>query len=113
MKQALYFAIRRNLYNTIVAITSEKGRRRWHGRDCRYNEVTHGTFDQLLASNFKTYEEAEACRKGITEIDDRYEAQLKLLRNKINELHRDCRRDIEAFIQSFKENDNANTTTSG
>lgn len=97
MKQALYYAIRRNYGNSVVAVTSEKGTRRWHGRDCRYNEATHGTFDQLRGK-FKTLEDANACREGILKIDAEYDAKIKVHRDTQTLLYRECARDIDKFI---------------
>lgn len=98
MKPALYYAIRRNLYSTVVAVTSEKGTRRWHGRDCQYNEATHGTFDQLRGK-FASQEEAEACRAGVLEIDKRFDVLIEVHRNATTKLYRECRDEIDAFIK--------------
>lgn len=99
MKTALYYAIRRNLYKTVVAITTEKGSRRWHGRDCTYNEATHGTFDQLMG-RFDTKEAAEAKRSELSRIADKYKAERKPHETAIMELHRSERRAIEEAVAS-------------
>ena len=98
MKPALYYAIRKNLYSTIVAVTSEKGTRRWHGRDCQYNEATHGTFDQLRGK-FNTLEEAEACRKGIEEIAKHYEGRRRDVQATLRLLYRQEADNIEDYIK--------------
>jgi hypothetical protein len=102
MKQALYYSIRKNLYDTVVAVTSEKGTRRWHGRDCQYNEVTHGTFDQLRG-RFKTQADAEACRSGIRAISDKYKPLLEQNIRERNRLYKDERLEVEEFIKANTE----------
>lgn len=99
MKQALFYAIRVNLYNTVVAVTTEKPNGRWHGRDCRYNEVTHGTSDQLRG-RFNTEAEAEACRAGVIAIGDKYEAERKPLSKKISTLYAVERQEIEDYVKA-------------
>lgn len=99
MKQALYYAIRRNLYSTVVAVTSEKGTRRWHGRDCKYNEATHGTFDQLRG-RFPTQEAAEKCREGVLAIDAKFDTQIEVHRQATTRLYRECRDEIDAYIKA-------------
>lgn len=99
MKTALYYAIRRNLYNTVVAVTTEKGSRRWHGRDCTYNEATHGTFDQLMG-RFDTKEAAEAMRTEIARIANKYKAERKPHETAIMQLHQSERQAIEEAVNS-------------
>lgn len=78
MKQALYYAIRHNYGNSVIAVTSEKGTRRWHGRDTRYNETTHGTFDQLRG-RFDSQEAAEAMRDKIAFLSKQFDERRKVL----------------------------------
>ena len=103
MKKPLYYAIRRNLGNDIVAVTSEKGTSRWYGRRLPYNEVTHGTFDQLIAKGFNSEAEARDCKEGIEKIDAEFNVKIKDLQRQINELHRQCRRAIGTYIEDFYE----------
>lgn len=109
MKQALYYAIRKSWGYNIVAITSEKGSRRWFGRDCRFNEATNGTSDQLLAK-FKTEEAANATRAEIKRIDEKFDEQIKQLRNGIDKLNRDCRKEVRDYLEG---NENVISTNSG
>lgn len=100
MKPALYYAIRRNLYHTVAAITSEKKGRyidKWYGRDCEYGESTNGTVDQLRG-RFKTCEEAEAMRLKISIIADDYDRQRDVHHKAISKLYQDESNAIEAAI---------------
>lgn len=104
MKPALYYAIRRNLYSTIVAVTSEKpsryGRARWWGRDCQYSESTHGNTDDLRG-RFATLEAATSMRARIVILADKYEKCRKVLNNEINELYRSEGAEIDQLIKEM------------
>jgi hypothetical protein len=92
MKPALYYAIRKNLYNTIAAITSEKTRfnipAKWYGRDVTHgNEPTHGNISSLMG-RFKTLEDAEACRDKIKAIGETYNQLRNIHNDEIRKLYR-------------------------
>jgi hypothetical protein len=103
LKDALFFAIRRNLYYTVVRVTSLKGRRRWYGSDCsRDYEPTNGTTDQLLA-RFRTEAAANEARAAIKAIDVKYDAQIDQLQQGISNLRRQAGREIRDCLENNKE----------
>lgn len=99
MKPALYYAIRKNLYKDIVAVTSEKDKGRWYGRYVRDNTATHGapgygTSD--IIGRFATVEEAEAKRARFASIGEYYDKKRKELQDQISALYRDEKAQIQA-----------------
>ena len=91
MKRALYYAIRTgSLYNPVIAVTSERGRR-WSGRDCPHGHVTyysttHGTMSDL-SGRFETENEAFAMRRQIAALSDSYDESRKVLALHTSQLH--------------------------
>lgn len=104
MKEPLYYSVRLlTLYPYVVAVTSEKssryGRTRWYGRDCRYNEATHGTADQLRGK-FATQVEAESAVSKIKEVHDYYKERRDSFQKWITALNNAERK---AIADLFKE----------
>jgi hypothetical protein len=100
MKKALFYTIRRNLHNDVVAITSvrERGYRKgWNGRYHKDNCPTHGRPDQFMG-RFSTLQEAEAAREDLDAIRTRYEKRIEPLQKEIIQLHRDERDEIHRLF---------------
>ena len=102
MKPALFYAVRKNLYNTVVAVTSEKPSRhgctKWAGRDVKYTEVTHGTSDQIIG-RFETQEQAEALRTKIGLLGQQYDQLRKPHQDAISRLHREEREALDRLCK--------------
>lgn len=93
MKPALYYSIRKSLFHTIIAVTSEKpgkGYRhdKWAGREVDTNTVTHGTVDDLRG-RFATEQEAQEKRASILTIANMFDEARKVHYDAISALHRD------------------------
>lgn len=101
VKPALYYAMRRDIYNNIVAVTTEKPgwRGKWHGRYTRDNTPTHGTFDDLMG-RFETQEAAEAKRDELKAIRAKYYDE----RKRLNDMQRDLYHRETAEINAACEN---------
>lgn len=103
LKTALYYAIRRNLYNDIVAVTTEKDKGRWHGRYCKDNTPTHGApvhGNADIMGRFATEEAALAMRARLALIADIYKAKRKELDKQVSALFAQERAHIEEAIAS-------------
>lgn len=102
MKPALHYAIRKDWDRTVIAVTSEQtGRRhdKWHGRNTKYNESTHGTTEQLQG-RFKTQAQAEAVSRRVLEIRDEYDAKRKPHNDAVTQLYTDERNAMNAAIEA-------------
>lgn len=111
MKRALYYSVRvKTLYPYVVAVTSEKpsrwGRTRWYGRDCRHDESTNGTTDDLRG-RFGTALDAERMVASIKAIADRYDAQRKVLNDQVSALHRAERDEVDALFNKEEASEQA------
>ena len=101
MKKALYYAIKRNLHNDIVAVTSEKSKGRWYGRYVKDTTATHGAPGYGMSDimgRFDTSEEAEAKRTQIAAIAKEYEDRRSPHQKAISELHHMERRAIDRAV---------------
>jgi hypothetical protein len=98
MKPALFYAIRRDLYNNVVAVTSIKDHRNhWFGRYVRDNSATHGRGD--LMGRFETREAAEAKREELAKIATDYDAKRKPHSDAISRLYREERDAIDEAVK--------------
>jgi len=99
MKKALYYSVRvKTLYPYVVAVTSEKGSRRWYGRDCRTGESTNGLL-QHTRGRFDTQADAESKVAAIKEIDDRLKVKRDELSKQQNAFAREERLEIDALFE--------------
>ncbi|HYH16128.1 MAG TPA: hypothetical protein VD794_12955 [Flavisolibacter sp.] len=102
MKKALYYSIRKDFYNSVIAVTSEN-KYRWYGRNCRYGNLsTNGTKRDLIGK-FDTETEASECRKAIADIRATYDYYIKNKEKEIEQLRRDCKLDIENYIDNYND----------
>ena len=98
LRPALYYTIRtHSLYQPIIAVTSEKGRRRWYGRDCKDNMATNGTFEDIRG-RFETLEAAQSCKAEVLAIEAEFDEQIKFHRREMNRLRESCTNKIRAYI---------------
>ncbi len=99
MKPALFYAIRRNLYSDVVAITSVKDRRNhWFGRYVKDNTATHGNGN--IMGRFDTQEAAETKRSELAKIANEYAAKRQPHQDAIHQLHCEERDAINAAVKT-------------
>lgn len=108
MKPALYYAIRINYGNDVVAVTSERTTRRnekrWAGRYVKDNTATHGgmTYGHSdIIGKFATQGEAEYTRKRMLEIHDEFKERREFLSKKISELWSQERIAVDKLINGI------------
>ena len=102
MKKPLYFAIRKNLYDDIVAVTSEHPSGKWAGRYVKDNTVTHGSNrygQDDKSGSFETQEQAEAMRDCIRKIGATFKERREALNRQFSELYKEERAAIDAAIE--------------
>lgn len=105
MKPALYYAIRLNLHNDIIAVTSERrdryGAHKWNGRYVRDNTATHGGYrygHSDIVGKFPTQEDAEDARRELKVVHDNYEKARNKLMDRVNQLYALERADIQEIM---------------
>jgi len=84
----------------IMKVTSEKRNQVYGSVD---GEPTHRRKDDTRGK-FDTIEKAEACRKGIREIVQRYAIEYKRLNDEMNKFHRSEYAEIEDLINGEPNN---------
>lgn len=85
---------------SIMKVTSEKCNQVYGSVD---GEPTHRRKDDTRGK-FYTLEQAEACRKGIKEIVERYAVEYKRLNNEMNKFHAAEYAEIEDLINGEPNN---------
>lgn len=102
MKSALFYALRNNIWYSVIAVTSVKEhgyRKGWHGRYVVDNTPTHGV-ERDLIGRFNSAEDAIAIKDEIAAIRAKYKDLRKSLEQQIFGLHSEEHQAINAVIKN-------------
>jgi hypothetical protein len=99
MKPALYYTIHTMcMYPKVIAVTSEKARGRWYGREVRDNTATHGT-NTDVRGRWDTQAEAEAMLTQVSKLAADYQERREQLANVVGMLSRSERDAMDALFK--------------
>lgn len=88
MKKPIYYAISRRRNNPVMAITSEKGNRRWYGRTVQDHLTTNGTKHELLVVH-ENVEVLIKLRDSIINISQDYYQRRQVLNKQVEDLYKE------------------------